>query len=279
MNGSNRPAGLHHGSIPVWLAACAVLVTAPAAAGQAVDYPSGGTSIKAFLERPSTSAGARLPAVIVIHDNQGLTDSTREAARLFAAEGFVALAPDLVSRLGDRPQQAPTGRGFRPAPVGALSLSQTVQDVEAAFAFLQADAGVDPIRISVVGFGWGGWRAFKLAELTPTLHRAVVFYGTTSDDRQLHRIRAPVLGHYAEYDFLTTAQVLATKRRMGERFTYYIYPDMDRGFFGGSSGAIDYVALIRGRESENVPPQPDTASAGVTDAVRLALNRTLDFLR
>ena len=279
MNGSNRHTGSHRRSIAAWFAACAVLVTAPAAAGQAVEYPSGATSIKASLERPSTSAGARSPAVIVIHDNQGLTDSMREAARLFAAEGFVALAPDLVSRLGGRSQEAPAGRGRRPAPVGPLSLSQTVQDVSAAFAFLQADAGVDPMRISVVGFGWGGWRAFKLAELTPTLHRAVVFYGTTSDDRQLHRIRAPVLGHYAEYDFLTTAQVLATKRRMGERFTYYIYPDMDRGFFGGSSGAIDYVALIRGRESENVPPKTDTASASVTDAVRLALNRTLDFLR
>ncbi len=281
MNGSHDPAGSHHWSsmLAVWFVACAVLVTAPAGAGQAVEYPSGTTSIEGYLIRPSRDAGARAPAVIVIHDDQGLTDAVRATARLFAAEGFVALAPDLVSRLADRPQPVPAGRGRRPAPVAPLSLSQTVQDVAAAFTFLQADAGVDPERISVAGFGWGGWRAFKLAELTPTLHRAVVFYGTTSDDRQLHKIRAPVLGHYAEYDFQTTAQVLATKRRMGERFTYYIYPDMDRGFFGGSSGAIDYEALIRGRESETAPSQTDTAAATVTDAVRLAWNRTLDFLR
>ena len=144
---------------------------------------------------------------------------------------------------------------------------------------MQADAGVDPERISVAGFGWGGWRAFKLAELTPTLHRAIVFYGTTSDDRQLHKIRAPVLGHYAEYDFQTTVQVLATKRRMDTRFTYYTYPDTDRGFFGGSSGAIDYDALIRGRASETAQPQTDTAATTVTDAVRLAWHRTLDFLQ
>ena len=87
----------------VWLAACTVLVTAPAAAGQAVEYPSGTTSIEAYLIRPPTAAGARAPAVIVIHDNQGLTDAVRATARLFAAEGFVALAPDLVSRL-DRPR-------------------------------------------------------------------------------------------------------------------------------------------------------------------------------
>ena len=277
MNGSHDPTGSHHRSIAAWFAACAVLVTAPAAAGQAVEYPSGATSIDAYLVRPPRDAGARSPAVIVVHDDQGLTDTVRATARLFAAEGFVALAPDLVSRLADRPQPVRAGRGRR--PVAPLSLRQTAQDVEAAFAFLQADAGVDPERISVAGFGWGGWRAFKLAELTPTLHRAVVFYGTTSDDRQLDTIRAPVLGHYAEYDFQTTAQVLATKRRLGERFTYYIYPDMDRGFFGGSSGAIDYEALIRGREAQTAPSQTDTAAATVTDAVRLAWNRTLDFLR
>ena len=279
MNGSHDSTGSHYRSIAAGWAACAVLLTAPAAAGQVVEYPSGATSIEAYLVGPSTEAGARSPAVIVIHDDQGLTDAVRAAARLFAAEGFVALAPDLVSRMADRPQQVPAGGGRRPAPVAPLSLNQTVQDVVAAFAFLQADAGVDPERISVAGFGWGGWRAFKLAELTPTLHRAVVFYGTTSDDRQLPMIRAPVLGHYAEYDFQTTAQVLATKRRLGGRFTYYVYPDMDRGFFGGSSGAIDYEALVRGRESENPPSQTETASAAVTDAVRLAWNRTLDFLR
>ena len=279
MNALNSLTRCHFRSSTAWLAVGVVLVTTSVAAGQPIEYPSGTANIRAYLERPSTDAGARSPAVIVIHDNQGLTDAVTETARLFAAEGFVALAPDLVSRLGDRPQPAPTGRGRRPAPVALLSTNQTVQDVAAAFAFLQADAGVDPARISVVGFGWGGWRAFKLAELTPPLHRAVVFYGTTSDDRQLHKIRAPVLGHYAEYDFQTTAQVLATKRRLGDRFTYHIYPDMDRGFFGGSSGAIDYVALIRGRESENTASPADTASAGIVDAVQLAWNRTLAFLR
>ena len=281
MNGSPDSTWSHHQWTARWLAACVLLATAPAAAGQPAEvrYPSGATSIEAYLARPSTGAGARSPAVIVIHDDRGLTDAVQGTARLFAAAGFVALAPDLVSRLTDRPRQASAGGGRRQAPVAQLSLSQTTQDVTAAFAFLAADAGVDPERISVAGFGWGGWRAFKLAELTPTLHRAVIFYGTTSDDRQLHKIRAPVLGHYAEYDFQTTAQVLATKRRLGERFTYHVYPDMDRGFFGGSSGAIDYEALIRGREPEPVPSQTDTASARVTDAVRLAWNRTLDFLR
>ena len=214
--------------------------------------------------------------MIVIHDDQGLTDTVSAALRLFADEGFVALAPDLLSRARDQPQ--PAGRA-RQAPVAPLSLSQTVEDVTAAFAFLQADSGVDAERISVVGFGWGGWRAYKLAELTPTLYRAVVFYGTTSDDRRLGQIRAPVLAHYAEYDFQTTAQALATKRRLGDRFAYHIYPDMDRGFFGGGSGVIDYVALIRGREGEAIAQTDNDSSSGIAAAVRLSWERTLAFLR
>ena len=86
MTGSHDPTGSHQWSIALWLAACAVLVTAPAGAGQAVEYPSGTTSIEAYLIRPSTVAGARAPAVIVIHDNQGLTDAVRATTRLFAAE-------------------------------------------------------------------------------------------------------------------------------------------------------------------------------------------------
>ena len=92
-------------------------------------------------------------------------------------------------------------------------------------------------------------------------------------------LRAITFDRYAEYDFQTTAQVLATKRRMGDRFTYHIYPNMDRGFLGGSSGAIDYVALIRGRESGETASQTDTASTNIVESVRLALTRTLAFLR
>ena len=91
-----------------------------------------------------------------------------------------------------------------------------------------------------------------------------------------YRLRAQAVSYAAGH---AEPRLSATKRRLGERFTYHVYPDMDRGFFGGSSGAIDYEALIRGREPEPVPSQTDTASARVTDAVRLAWNRTLDFLR
>ena len=91
-------------------AAYALLVTAPAAAGQAVQYPSGTTNIDGLpgtpVGGPPLARGLRPSSSI--HDDQGLTDAVRATARLFAAEGFVALAPDLVSRLAG---SAATGAG------------------------------------------------------------------------------------------------------------------------------------------------------------------------
>ena len=122
---------------------------------ETVRYASGSVNISGHLLRPAGGA-ARRPAVVLVHDDQGLTDAVRESARLLAAEGFVALAPDLLSRLADIPAPAPTGRPV--APVARLPLEATVQDVAGAFELLARDPGVDAGRISVIGFGWGGWR-------------------------------------------------------------------------------------------------------------------------
>ena len=120
---------------------------------------------------------------------------------------------------------------------------------------------------------------FKLAEQVPTLYRAVVFYGTTSDSEELNKIRTPILGHYAEYDFQTTANVLASKRRLGERFSYQIYPDTDRGFWSGSSGAIDYTALTRVGQMTLSGERRARWDPLAQRAVLQAWERTLAFLR
>ena len=64
--------------------------------------------------------------------------------------------------------------------------------------------------------GWGEYRVWTLAESTPALYRAVVFYGVIpTDDDRLRTIQTPVLGHYAELDYLVTARVLKTKQLLG----------------------------------------------------------------
>jgi dienelactone hydrolase len=260
-----------------------------AAAGvnvQTVHYQSGAASIEGYLARPQ--GGGRHPAVVVVHDDLGLNEPMQGVARLFAAAGFVALAPNLLSRsagVAGTPQPA-SGGGGRGTPVARLPTLQTQDDVKAGYAFLQQDMGVDAAKISAVGFGWGGYRVWKMAQQIPTLFRAVVFYGVTPTDDQLAVMNTSVLAHYAQFDFLNTATALKTQKQLGKRFSYYIYPT-DRGFFGGSSGGFVDITALTGEG--DIAVRDATPAAGsragsksatsATDAAKLAWTRTLAFLR
>ena len=214
-----------------------------------IHYDSGGFNIDAFVAKPK--GGGKHPAVLVIHDNQGLDDSIREITKQFAAAGFVAMAPDLTSRLGGA--RAP---GQMAEAVSQLSPNLTVQDLRAAFAFLQKDPDVDPAKISSVGFGWGGWRSFMLATSVPELYRAVVYSGSMPS-QGFDAIHAPVLANYAQYDFRVTGNALWTEKTMtdaGKKFTYFVYPQVYHAFY--SQG-----------------PQYNA------DAAKLAWARTLEFLQ
>jgi carboxymethylenebutenolidase len=214
-----------------------------------VQYDSGGLNIDAYLAKPK--GGGKNSAVIVIHDNQGLNDAMRDMTKQFAAAGFVALSPDLASRLGA--QNAP---GQAMQAINQLSATLTVQDLRAAFAYLQKDPDVDPAKISAVGFGWGGWRSFMLATSVPELYRAVVYSGATPA-QGFENVHAAVLGNYAQFDFRVTGNAIWTEKTMhdaGKEFTYYVYPSVYHAFY---SAGPQYNA----------------------DAAKLAWTKTLDFLK
>jgi carboxymethylenebutenolidase len=245
----------------------------PAAAvnAQTVQYQSGSTPIDAYLARPR--GDTRRPGVIVLHDDLGMNTRFRELADQFAEAGFVALAPHLPSRAKVAASEPREGRPQRTAVVD-LSSPQTIADLRAAFAFLQQDAGVIADRISAVGVGWGEYRVWTLAETTSALYRAVVFYGVIpTDDERLRTIQTPVLGHYAELDYLITARVLKTKQLLGSKFTYYIYPTVP-GFLGGGTGQIQPAT---GGSVISLPSGSQRTSAAA--AAKLAWTRTLEFLK
>lgn len=268
------PASLAVG-LAAWMAAPGDAAQAPppppSVAAQAVSYTSGTATIEAYVARPKSAA--RAPGVIVLHDDLGLNSRFRELVHHFADAGFVALAPHLPSRSKTPASEPGQGRPPRPAVAG-LAWNQTVNDLRAALAFLQGDPGVNPMRISAVGVGWGEYRVWMLAEAEPTLYRAVVFYGVTpADDDRLRTIKTRVQGHYAERDYLITARVLKTKQLLGDRFTYYIYPTVP-GFFGGGTGLIQPAT---GGSVISLPSGLQQAPAAA--AARLAWTRTLEFLR
>jgi carboxymethylenebutenolidase len=231
------------------LAAPAQEASAANVATETIHYDSGGFNIDAFVAKPAGEG--KHPAVLLIHDNQGLNDSIRDIAKQFAAAGFFALAPDFTSRLGGArtPDQMAQD-------VGRLSPNLSVQDARSAFAYLQKDSDVDAAKISTVGYGWGGWRSFMLAVSVPELYRAVVYCGSTPS-QSFDAVHAPVLAQYAQFDFRTTGNSLLTEKTMTEaekKFTYFVYPRVNRGFYA-----------------------PGTQYSA--DAAKVAWTRTLDFLR
>ena len=217
---------------------------------ETVQYDSGGISISAFLAKPG--GGGKHPAVLLVHDNAGLTDGVREMARQFAAAGFLTLAPDLVSRAGGSktPQQAQ-------GAIGQLNALDTVQDLRAGFDYLQKNPDVEADKISAVGLGWGGWRTYMLASRVADLYRAVVYCGATPNDG-LQNIKAPVMANYAQFDFRVTGNAIYTEKTMtgmGKKFTYYVYPKTERTFYNPANPRYD------------------------ADAAKQAWSRTIDFLR
>lgn len=237
---------------------------------RSVQYESGSATIEAFVARP-TGPG-RHPGVIVVHDNLGLNSRFRDLTRQLARAGFVAMAPHFPSRAKTAASEPRDGQP-QAAAIARVPWYELVADVQSAFGYLEKDPGVDAARISAIGVGWGEYRVWKLAEATPALHRAVVFYGVTpTDDDRLRTIRTPVLGHYAELDYLITARVLRTKQLLGSRFTYHIYPAVP-GFLGGGTGQIQPAT---GGSVISLPSGSHQASAAA--AAALAWTRTLAFL-
>ncbi len=195
-----------------------------------IQYPSGNFSITASLSLPSDSGPA--PGVIVIHENRGLNDHTRDVARRLAAAGYVALAPDLLSRKGgtaatDSPDHART-------LIREIAVEEAIQDLLAGHEYLKKRPELRGQKVGSVGFCWGGARSFLLATADSELAASVIFYGSTPEHQKLDAIECPVLGFYGELDRRITSKVEETAQAMKSRnksYEYKIYAGADHAFF------------------------------------------------
>jgi carboxymethylenebutenolidase len=194
---------------------------------QTVEVPTDDGKISAVLIRPKNAGSGKLPGVVMVHADRGLNALFQGFARKIAAGGFVTLAPDLLSRAGGSSKFNFAQAGQETA---RLDPDSTISDVKSGYEFLAKDSGVDAQKISAVGFGWGTWRVFMLAEQVPNLHRAVVFFGTTPADG-LDKIRTPFFENYAQLDFRVTGNAVWTEKTMGKNFSYYVYPKTNQQFF------------------------------------------------
>ena len=222
-----------------------------------VQFPStDSTSINGYLTRPK--GDGRLPAIVVIHENQGLTDHIRDVARRLAKAGYVALAPDLLSRQGGTKSFADGPAAI--AGIGKLDEDSITKDLNGAINYLKGQSFVRANKIGVVGFCWGGGNTLLIATRNKDLAAAVVYYGRNPknlDDVQ--NITAAVLGNYGAKDEPITSQVPKLEEAMkkyGKSFEYKIYPDAPHAF------------------NNDTNPQRYQA-----EAAKEAWNRTLDFFK
>ncbi|HXF95883.1 MAG TPA: dienelactone hydrolase family protein [Gemmatimonadales bacterium] len=192
-----------------------------------VKYRSGADTITAYLAYPERPDPA--PGVIVIHEIFGLSDFIRETTEQLARDGFVAIAPDLLSRRGGTPAAGEDARRL----IVSLPPDSVTLDLDATFAYLKTLKAVRGDRIGVIGFCWGGGQSFRYATNNPNLGAFVVCYGPGPNLADVGRIRAPGLGVYAENDARINAslpEVAAAMRQAGKAYRYAVYPGTGHGF-------------------------------------------------
>ena len=205
--------------------------------GEWVDVvlPGSDVPISTWVVYPEVNGPA--PIVLVIHEIYGLTDWVRGVADQFAAEGFVAVAPDLLSGMGpDGGGTASLGeRDNVVATIRTLEADERGRRLDAVRAYaLDIPAGNG--KIGSVGFCWGGTASFAYAELDA----AVVYYGTSpAEAGDYARINAPVLAHYGENDERVNATIPSAEEAMaagGKSYEPIIYDGAGHGFLRAQLG-------------------------------------------
>src|SRR5204862_7384353 len=155
-----------------------------------VKIASGRDTLTAYLAYPERREPA--PAVVVIHEIFGMSDFIRQTTEQLAQDGFVAIAPDLLSRRGGTPPSTDDARQLIAGPAP----DTVTQALDATAAYVKRLKAARSDRIGVIGFCWGGGQSFRYATNNPSLGAFVVCYGPGPDAVSIARIRAKGLGVY-----------------------------------------------------------------------------------
>jgi len=192
-----------------------------------VEFNSNGGTTEGYLAIPESGTGA---GVIVIQEWWGLVPHIKRVADRFAAAGFVALAPDLYhGRTTTSPDEA--GKLMM-----ALNIEQTEKDLRGAINYLLAHESVAGDRVGTVGFCMGGALSLYAASKNEQVGACVVFYGAHPKVKpDLEKLRAPLLGLYAERDTFATPEggraLIAKLKALGKEAEIHVYDDADHAFF------------------------------------------------
>jgi len=199
-------------------------------------HTGGGDSLRAWLVYPERSTKA--PVILVVHEVYGLSSWVRSVADQLAADGFIAIAPDLLTM-----KNLPDGPDSVLAPLAVAA----VRTLNPAWVQRQLDAVAQygmslpaaQKKYGIVGFCWGGGISFVHAGHSPSLGASVVYYGISPPTADLASVRAPVLGLYGGSDARVDATIPpadSALRALGRTYGHTIYPGAGHGFLRQQTG-------------------------------------------
>jgi carboxymethylenebutenolidase len=206
--------------------------------GEYVDIPYAGHGpLRTWVVYPERKDKAGV--VLIVHEIFGLSDWIRAVADQLASEGFIAVAPDLVSGFG------PGGGGTDSAAtrddvvklVRQLTPAETMLRLDAVRAWAAKVPAANG-RLATLGFCWGGGVSFACAATKPAPAACVVFYGVPPDSARLPDVSAPVLAHYGGDDARVTATAAPTQAalaRLGRAYEPHVYEGAGHGFVRAQS--------------------------------------------
>jgi carboxymethylenebutenolidase len=201
-------------------------------------------SVRAWVVYPERATKA--PVVLVVHEIFGLSSWVRAVADQLAADGFIAVAPDLLTGklAGGNPDSLDVQAAV--AQIRRLEPAEVQRRLAGVATWAMARPAAAP-RYGIVGFCWGGTTSFEHAVASPTLGTtlgaSVVYYGSSPETASLASVRAPVLGLYGGDDARVNATVPAADSALkarGRTFVTETYAGAGHGFLrqqDGRSGA------------------------------------------
>lgn len=197
-----------------------------------VEVSAGERTVHSFVAYPETENNTL--AVIVIHENRGLTDWVRSFTDQVAAAGYLAIAPDLLSAYNADHQRTSDFANSDAARDALYQLDpeQITSDLQAVQSYI-ADVPASNGTVVMMGFCWGGSQTFRYATNASDIAAAMVFYGSPPDADQLSTVSAPVYGFYGEDDQRINSTIPATAERMralGKTYDYEIYDGAGHAF-------------------------------------------------
>ncbi len=189
--------------------------------------------MSAYVAKPKGKK--KLAAVVVIHENRGLNAHIEDVTRRTAKAGYLAIAPNILSPLGELPKNDDELR----AKFATLKAEESLQNFIRAFTYLSTRKDCNG-QMGCVGFCWGGAMANNLAVNVPNLKAAVAYYGRQPEATKVAHIKSAVMLHYGGLDTRVNEGIPAYEAALKENkinYELFVYENVNHAFHNDTAGA------------------------------------------